>query len=213
MKFQTDFGAVFVGNVSSAKLVETTMAKSTLDAGWSMLKTMLEYKSHRAAVVFQEVNEALSTQTCSSCGSIPASSPKGRASLGIRDWACDDCGSVHDRDVNAAKNILALGHERHAGGIPALKRRGCQPSIATGAAAQVLNDAATNKRCCNKRAGNDCVVAINRKILQSLFGNRCYRDRLETTPFAFKPCVWQGVSADSLAMLFEHNKHTLRFEK
>jgi IS605 OrfB family transposase len=110
--------AIFVGDVSSAKLVKTAMAKSTLDAGWSMLKTMLEYKSHQAGVVFEVVNESYTTQTCSCCGAIPASSPKGRAGLGIREWVCSDCGSAHDRDVNAAKNILAAGLRRLAEGIP-----------------------------------------------------------------------------------------------
>ena len=109
--------AIFVGDVAAARLVKTKMAKSTLDAGWAMLKTMLETKSHQAGIVFMEVNEAYSTQTCSCCGSIPASSPKGRAGLGIREWRCSDCGAVHDRDVNAARNILALGLERLAGGI------------------------------------------------------------------------------------------------
>ena len=40
--------------------------------------------------------------------------------FGIREWTCPECGALHDRDVNAAKNILALGHERLAGGIPVL---------------------------------------------------------------------------------------------
>ncbi len=123
-KFSTELvknnAAIFVGDVASAKLVKTKMAKSTLDAGWSSLKTMLEYKSHQAGVVFVEVREAYTTQTCSCCGSNPISSPKGRAGLGIREWTCSVCGSVHDRDVNAARNILALGHERLAGGILAL---------------------------------------------------------------------------------------------
>ena len=110
--------AIFVGDVASAKLVKTKMAKSTLDAGWSSLKTMLETKSRQAGIVFMEVNEAYSTQTCSCCGSIPASSPKGRAGLGIREWTCSDCGAVHDRDVNAAKNILARGLARLAEGTP-----------------------------------------------------------------------------------------------
>ena len=110
--------AIFVGDVASAKLVKTKMAKSTLDAGWSSLKTMLEYKSHQAGIVFMEVNESYTTQTCSRCRLIPASSPKGRAGLGMRGWTCCHCGAVHDRDVNAARNILALGHERLAGGIP-----------------------------------------------------------------------------------------------
>jgi len=112
--------ALFVGDVASATLVKTKMAKSTLDAGWSMFKTMLEYKSQQAGIVFEVVNEAYSTQTCSCCGAIPASSPKGRAGLRIREWVCGECATVHDRDVNAARNILAAGHRRLAAGIPAL---------------------------------------------------------------------------------------------
>lgn len=113
-------GAIFVGDVSSAAMVKTKLAKSTLDAGWSMLKTMLAYKSHQARVIFLEVDEAYSTQACSCCGALPDSSPKGRAGLGIRVWTCSECGAVNDRDVNAARNILAAGHRRLAAGIPAL---------------------------------------------------------------------------------------------
>jgi len=109
--------AIFVGDVASAKLVKTKMAKSTLDAGWSSLKTMLEYKSHQAGIVFEEVNESYTTQTCSCCRTISASSPKGRAGLRIREWTCSECGSVHDRDVNAARSILALGLQRLDAGI------------------------------------------------------------------------------------------------
>ena len=114
------YGAIFVGNVSSSKLIKTKMAKSTLDAGWSSLKTMLEYKSDHAGVVYEVIDEAFTTQTCSCCGSRAVSSPKGRAGLGIREWTCSDCGSVNDRDLNAAKNILARGHSRLAVGIPFL---------------------------------------------------------------------------------------------
>lgn len=111
---------IVVGNVSSKALVKTKMAKSVLDAGWSMLKVQLDSKSKGMRAVFLEVNEAYSTQACSDCGSISVNSPKGRAGLGIREWTCPDCGALHDRDVNAAKNILAAGHCRLAGGIPAL---------------------------------------------------------------------------------------------
>ena len=114
-------GAIFVGNVSSRDLVKKKrMAKSILDAGWHQLKTQLEYKAIARSVVFEEINEAFTTQTCSCCGENPSSSPKGRAGLGMREWTCCVCGSTHDRDVNAARNILALGHERLAGGIPVL---------------------------------------------------------------------------------------------
>ena len=108
--------AIFVGNVSSEKLVKTKMVKSTLDAGWSMFKTMLEYKSHQAGIVFEEVNESYTTQACSQCASIEG--PKGLSGLGIRQWTCG-CGAVHDRDVNAARNIAARGLARLAEGTPA----------------------------------------------------------------------------------------------
>ncbi|WP_455233083.1 RNA-guided endonuclease InsQ/TnpB family protein [Geopseudomonas aromaticivorans] len=113
-------GTIIVGNVSSTKLVKTSMAKSVLDAGWGQLKTMLAYKCAHAGIVFKEVNEAYTTQTCSCCGALPNSRPRGIAGLGIREWTCSECGVTHDRDVNAARNILALGHERPAVGIPVL---------------------------------------------------------------------------------------------
>ena len=109
-----------MGDVSSKKLAKTKMAKSVLDAGWFMLKTQLEYKAIARSVVFDVVNESYSTQACSCCGAISANSPKGRAGLRIREWTCYECGTAHDRDVNAAKNILAAGHCRLAVGIPAL---------------------------------------------------------------------------------------------
>jgi putative transposase len=111
-KLVEENAAIFVGNVSSKGLVKTKMAKSVLDAGWSTLKTLLEYKSAHAGIVFEEVNERYTTQTCSCCGS-RLKSPKGRAGLGIREWTCD-CGVTHDRDINAAKNILAVGLDRLA---------------------------------------------------------------------------------------------------
>jgi putative transposase len=124
-KLVNENAAIFVGNVSSSKLVKTKMAKSVLDAGWATLKTMLDYKCAHADVVFEEINEAYTTQTCSCCGSISDNSPKGRAGLRIREWTCSNCETTHDRDINASinirirgLNILALGHERLAVGIP-----------------------------------------------------------------------------------------------
>jgi IS605 OrfB family transposase len=112
--------AVFVGNVNSTAMSKTNMAKSVYDAVWYSLKVMLEYKCKHAGVIYELVNEAYTTQTCSSCGVISDASPKGRAGLRIREWTCSSCGTTHDRDINAAKNILAAGHCRLAGGIPVL---------------------------------------------------------------------------------------------
>lgn len=104
------YGLIAVGNVSSSNLAKTRMAKSVLDAGWSTFRNMLGYKASRHRAVFLEVNEKFTSQTCSSCGDCAsAGRPKGIAGLGIREWVCDSCGVRHDRDVNAAKNILALG--------------------------------------------------------------------------------------------------------
>jgi len=85
-----------------------------------MLKTQLDYKSKAMRVVFMEVNESYSTQTCSSCGCIGDNSPKGLAGLNKRSWECSHCGALLDRDVNAALNILRTGHGTLAGGIPVL---------------------------------------------------------------------------------------------
>lgn len=103
------YGLIIVGDVSSTKLAQTKMAKSIYDAGWSRFKMMLAYKSIGNGAEMIEVSERLSTQTCSGCGSLPPSRPKGIAGLRIREWRCDDCGAVHDRDVNAARNILRGG--------------------------------------------------------------------------------------------------------
>ncbi len=118
--------AIFVGNVNASSLVKTPHAKSVLDAGWSMFRTMLRYKCAFAGVTFAEVNEAYSTQVCSVCSA--RSGPKGIAGLGIRAWTCVDCGTVHDRNVNAAKNILAAGRRRLAEGIPAHEGAGRRQS-------------------------------------------------------------------------------------
>lgn len=104
-----NYGAIVIGDISSAKLAKTKMAKSVLDAGWYMLKTQLRYKAIGHGVWFKEVNEAYSTQTCSHCGGLPDSSPKGRAGLEVRSWVCSDCGAKLDRDINAAINILNFG--------------------------------------------------------------------------------------------------------
>lgn len=99
--------AVFVGNVDASALAQTGMAKSVLDAGWSSLRTMLQYKCDDAGVWFKEVDERYSTQDCSACGT--RAGPAGRQGLAVRHWRCPCCGTQHDRDVNAAVNIRNRG--------------------------------------------------------------------------------------------------------
>lgn len=100
-------GAIYIGDVSSSKLVKTRMAKSVLDSGWGMLRTMLQYKGHQAGRIVEAVNESFTTRACSNCGQLAG--PKGLKQLGVTGWTCGGCGTLHARDVNAAKNILARG--------------------------------------------------------------------------------------------------------
>ncbi|MBV9533306.1 MAG: transposase [Bradyrhizobium sp.] len=79
-------------------------------------------KAFRYGASFAVINEAFSTQVCSECKSTRG--PKGIADLGMRQWTCSDCGALHDRDVNAARNVLVFaGAERRplAGEISALR--------------------------------------------------------------------------------------------
>jgi len=95
---------IVVGDVNSLQLVKTRMAKSVLDSGWGMLKGFLEYKSQQAARTFEVTSERNTSVTCSNCGAL--SGPRGVNGLIVRSWVCSDCGESHDRDVNAARNIL-----------------------------------------------------------------------------------------------------------
>jgi putative transposase len=117
-----EFDYIAVGNVNAAGLARTKMAKSVLDASWSSFRAMLAYKAVKHGARYEEVDERFSSQVCSSCGSLPDSRPDGIADLGMRQWICSDCGCRHDRDVNAALNILARsGHRTPAEGITGLQ--------------------------------------------------------------------------------------------
>jgi len=75
------------------------------DASWSELRQMLEYKADwygREVIAIDRWYP--SSKTCSDCGHLLRSLP-----LNVREWVCAECGTVHDRDVNAAKNVLAVG--------------------------------------------------------------------------------------------------------
>jgi IS605 OrfB family transposase len=105
---------IVVGDVSAAKLVKTRMAKSVCDASWSTFRAMLSYKAIRHSATFVVVNESHTTRTCSTCGA--RTGPQGVNGLRVREWTCQECGVLHDRDGNAARNTLALGCQRQGAG-------------------------------------------------------------------------------------------------
>jgi putative transposase len=118
LKLVRRFDLIRVGNVSPSKLAKTKMAKSVCDASWSSFRDKLRYKAIAHGVLFEEVNEALSSVTCSVCGA--RSGPSGLKGLRIREWTCSACGCGHDRDVNAALNILRCGRASPVVGIRCL---------------------------------------------------------------------------------------------
>ncbi|GAA4519226.1 transposase [Nonomuraea ferruginea] len=99
-----DNQAVYVEDLCVKGLARTRLAKSVHDAGWSQFMAMLEYKAGRYGRGFAKVGRFFpSSKSCSACGAVAGTMP-----LNIRSWTCP-CGAVHDRDVNAAINILAAG--------------------------------------------------------------------------------------------------------
>lgn len=96
--------AIFVEDLCVKGLARTRLAKSVHDAGWGMFTRMLEEKARRYGRGFARVDRWFpSTRKCSLCGAVGDKKP-----LNMREWTCT-CGAVHDRDLNAARNILAAG--------------------------------------------------------------------------------------------------------
>ncbi|WP_232795107.1 transposase [Kitasatospora sp. NRRL B-11411] len=93
--------AVAVEDLSVKGLARTRLAKSVHDAGWSAFVSMLEYKAARYGRTFVRIGRFEPTsQVCSVCGVKDGPKP-----LDVREWTCEECGAVLDRDVNAAVNV------------------------------------------------------------------------------------------------------------
>ncbi|MFI9584703.1 RNA-guided endonuclease InsQ/TnpB family protein [Streptomyces sp. NPDC052236] len=106
--------AVSVETLSVKGLARTRLAKSVHDAGWSTFVTMLEYKATRYGRTLTKVGRTFpSSQVCSACGHRDGPKP-----LHIRTWICPACGTRHDRDHNAGKNIKHEGRRIRAAQTP-----------------------------------------------------------------------------------------------
>jgi putative transposase len=118
-----DNQAVAVEDLCVKGLARTRLAKSVHDAGWGRFTAMLAYKAARHGRTFVKIDRWFpSSKMCSTCGALTESMP-----LNIRSWACP-CGTVHDRDVNAAINILAAGRADSLNACGAQVRPGPAPA-------------------------------------------------------------------------------------
>jgi putative transposase len=105
LRLVRDNQAVYVEDLAVSGLMRTRLAKSVADAGWSQLMRCIQQKAAQYDRGFSKIGRFEPTsQVCSGCGGRDGPKP-----LSIREWTCIACGMVHDRDVNAAKNILAAG--------------------------------------------------------------------------------------------------------
>ncbi|WP_028231460.1 RNA-guided endonuclease InsQ/TnpB family protein [Paraburkholderia mimosarum] len=81
------------------------LAKSISDASWSEFLRQLKYKAQWYGRTLVRIDRWYpSSKLCSDCGHTAAKMP-----LSVRSWTCPECGSIHDRDINAARNVLAAG--------------------------------------------------------------------------------------------------------
>jgi putative transposase len=101
-----DHDLLAVEDLAVANLVRNRrLARAIEDCGWGTFRAMLAYKAARAGRRLVVVDRFYpSSKTCSACGHLLAD-----LALRIRTWQCPTCGARHDRDLNAAKNILAAG--------------------------------------------------------------------------------------------------------
>jgi putative transposase len=100
-----EYDLIFAENLNVKGInasVLKTIRKSSIDAAWGQFLNLLSYKAAEAGRVFGKVDPAYTTQTCSECGE------RHKLELSERTFECA-CGHRQDRDVNAARNILAVG--------------------------------------------------------------------------------------------------------
>ena len=123
-----DNQAVYAEDLPVSGLMRTWLARSVADAGWSQLMRLIEEKAAWYGRTFHKIGRFEPTsQVCSAC--VVKDGPK---PLSVREWACAECGTVHDRDVNAAKNILAAGRAERLNACGT----GARPPLAVAAGAE-----------------------------------------------------------------------------
>ena len=96
---------VYIEDLNTKGMVRNRkLSKSISDSSWGSLVNFLEYKCDWYGRELKKVSPKFTSQDCSHCGY-----RNKELQLSMRRWDCPSCGSTHDRDINAAKNVLAVG--------------------------------------------------------------------------------------------------------
>ena len=133
LRLVRDNQAVYAEDLAVSGLARTRLAKSVHDAGWSQLLRLIEEKAAHYGREFHRIGRFVPTsQICSECESRDGPKP-----LSVRIWQCGACGTVHDRDINAARNILAAGR--------AERLNACGGDVRPGHALAVSGEAGTHR--------------------------------------------------------------------
>lgn len=106
-KITSENQVIVIETLKSSNLIKNhKLSKSISDASWFEFTRQLEYKCDWLGRTLIKANQWYpSSQICSKCGV-----NNGKKTLDIREWKCTECGSVHDRDINASKNLLKLAN-------------------------------------------------------------------------------------------------------
>lgn len=105
-KIVENYSHIYVSK-DSFKGLQAKFGKSVSEACLGSLLGMIAYKAQNCGRQFTWVNSKNTTRGCSVCGGLHG--PTGLGDLGVREWVCSGCGAQHERDVNAARNILLSG--------------------------------------------------------------------------------------------------------
>jgi putative transposase len=126
LRLVRDNQAVYAEDLAMSGLARTRLAKSIYDAAWAQLLRLVAEKAEHHGRTFHRIGRFEPTsQMCSACGVKDGPKP-----LSVRTWTCTACSAEHDRDVNAAVNILAAGRADMLNACRAQVRPGPAPGTA-----------------------------------------------------------------------------------